>query len=354
MNKIIKEDCEKILKRVNLAPLKNKNILLTGGTGFAGRYFVNLIYLGNLTKNLNCTLVATYLHKVPKDLKKLSSKNIKFKKLDLSKPFGVNQLRISGNQRSRRLDYIIHAAGYGQPAKFMEHPLKTIFINTRATEILLNLARVNHAKFIFISSADIYGDVPKNFKSVPETFGGNLNTLSPRAVYGESKRLGETISWAYHEKYGIPIKIARCSHMYGPGISVHDKRVLGDFIRGALKENSIRLQDAGRAVKTFGYISDAIAMIMFIAIRGKDMVYNVGGISSISIKDLAKNIAGITRAKVVIPKKKSSLKYIGSDPRTVKLDFSKIKKEMRGFSFTPLKDGLKRTIAWNREVFHIK
>ncbi|MDO8574165.1 MAG: NAD-dependent epimerase/dehydratase family protein [bacterium] len=355
MNQIIKEDCEQVLKRVDLSLLKNKSILLTGGTGFIGRYFVNLIYLINETKKLNCTLVATYLHKVPKDLKKLSGKKIKFLKLDLSKPFniGVNQLRISGNQRSRRLDYIIHAAGYGQPAKFIQYPLRTIFINTNATEILLNLAKTCHAKFVFMSSADTYGDVPKNLKSVPETFSGNLNTLSPRAVYGESKRLGETICWAYRDQYGVDAKVVRASHLYGPGISIHDQRVLGNFLKGALVDKSIKLKDTGRAIKTFGYISDAIAMIMFIATKGKDMVYNIGGIDSLSIFDLAKNVARETNVKVIVPSVKARDKYIGSDPRTVRLDFSKIKKEMGKFSFTPFKTGLRRTINWNKEEFHL-
>src|SRR3989344_1072836 len=343
MNQIIKEDCEQILKRVDLSPLKNKSILLTGGTGFIGRYFVNLIYLANETKKLNCALTATYLRGVPKDLKQLANKNIKFKKLNLSKSFKVKS----------KFNYIFHAAGYGQPAKFIEHPLKTIFINTNATESLLNLAKTCHAKFVFLSSADTYGDVPKNLKSIPETFGGNLNTLNPRAVYGESKRLGETICWTYRDQYGVDAKVVRASHLYGPGISIHDQRVLGNFLKGALVDKSIKLKDAGKAIKTFGYIKDAIIMIMFVAIKGKDMAYNVGGIRSISILDLAKNIARETNVKFIVPSVKARDKYIGSDPRTVKLDFSKIKKEMGKFSFTPFKTGLRRTINWNKEEFHL-
>lgn len=343
MNEIIKEDCKRILDRVNLAALKNKTILLTGGTGFVGRYLVSLIYLANQTKDLNCRLVATTLHGPSRDLRKLTGKNIKFRKIDLRKPF-----KLKG-----KFHYIFHAAGYGQPAKFISDPLGTIFLNTTATQKLLELARTCRAKFIFFSSADTYGDIPKNMKSVPETFGGNRSTIEERAVYGESKRLGETICSAYHEKYGVDVKIIRASHLYGPGISIYDKRVLGDFLRGALKKKSIKLKDDGKAIKTFGYISDAIAMIMFAAIKGKDMVYNVGGVSSTSIKDLAKSIARETSAKIIVPKVKSGERHIGSDPRIVKLDFSKIKREMGGFSFTPLRTGLKRTLEWNREEFHL-
>ena len=343
MNIIIEEDCKRILRKVDLTPLKNKSILLTGGTGFVGRYLINLIYLANRDKNLNCSLVATSLHKTPKDLKKLAGKNIRFKKVDLSKPF-----RISG-----KFHYIFHAAGYGQPTKFTKEPLKTIFINANATQILLELARKNHAKFIFISSADIYGDVPKNMKVVPETYGGNRSTIGPRAVYGESKRLGETICWAYQDKHNIDVKIVRASHLYGPGISIHDKRVLGDFLRSALKGKSIKLKDRGQAVKTFGYIADVITMIFFVALKGKDMVYNVGGKSTISIRKLAHAVGKLTASPVLMPKRNSSDRHIGTDPRVAPLNLNKITKEMKGFSFTPLGTGLKRTIEWNKEEFHL-
>lgn len=341
MNSIIKEDCNTIFSIVNLAPFKNRAILLTGGTGFIGHYLVNLIDLANKTKNLNCSLTVASLHGAPKNLKFVNGKKIKFIKKDLSKPF-----KISGY-----FDYIIHAAGYGQPARFIERPLETIHINTCATEILLELARSCKAKFLFISSADTYGDIPKNIKSVPETFGGNLSTLGPRAVYGESKRLGETLCWVYKEKYGVDAKIVRASHLYGPGISIYDKRVLGDFLRGALKEKVIKLKDEGKAIKTFGYISDAIAMILFAALKGKDIVYNVGGISSISIRGLAEMIAKKTHSRVIVPKKKNQGKHIGSDPKITKLDFSRIRKEMKGFAFTPIQTGLRRTIAWNLSEF---
>jgi len=344
MNRIIESDCLDVLNSLDISPFKNSSILLTGSNGLLGQYLVHLIFLANKNNKLNCKIYCASLHEPNRSIKRLlADKKIIPIKLDLSKPFTI----------PFKIDYIFHAACYAQPSKFINDPLSTVRLNVNATAILLELAKKNKARLIFFSSAEIYGEIPRELIPVPESYNGNCSTTSVRGIYGESKRLGETLCAAYRRNYDVQTYIARISHVYGPGISVKDERVLGDFIRKALIEKKIRLLDEGGAIKTFGYIADVIGMIMCVMLKGKDMIYNIGGVDSISIRELAEEVGRYCHVPVIVPKKKSNLKHIGNDPTFVKLDLSKFKKEFHSFSFTPFSVGIARNIEWNREEFKI-
>lgn len=339
MNSIIEEDCKNITAHSRLSQLKNKKLLITGATGFLGSYITSVISWANKHADLGCTMDCVGLgtpHGIFSDL--LPDRNISYIRKDLSKPFRIK----------KRYDYIIHAAGYAQPAKFLKNPFKTVAINVFATRELLELARRTKARFLFFSSAEIYGEIPQKKLPVKETYNGNCSTQTPRAIYAESKRLGETLCLAYRRDFGVDAKIIRISHVYGPCLSRSDTRVLSDFIQKALHENKIQLLDEGRAVKTYGYIADVMIMIFHVLLHAPDYIYNIGGKDTLSILDLAKKIGSYCNVPVAAPAKNSTLKHIGKDPQFVKLDLTKIRSEMKGFTFTPFFRGLRNTIEWSK------
>ncbi len=342
VNAIVKADCLDILNSIDLAPFKNKKILVTGANGLLGQYLANLFFVANREKNLNCSLTCVTLHEPNIFLKRILGGKIKFKKLNLAKPFKLPE----------KFDYIFHAAGYGQPAKFAKNQLATIKINVDATEKLLEIAKRSQGTLVFFSSAEIYGELPKETRAVSEEYNGSCSTTNTRSVYGESKRLGETLCAMFSREYGVKAKIVRLSHHYGPGISIHDTRVLADFMRNAFFKKEIHLLSEGKEIKTFGYVADAVKMILHVAARGQELVYNVGGIHPISIKGLAEMVGKEIGAKV-FPPKKSTAPHAIHHAGFVKLDLSRILSEMKHFSFTPLKTGLKKTIAWNKEEFSL-
>lgn len=345
MNPIVQADCDDIIRAVDLSPLRNKGVLLTGASGLFGRYIAQVIYRANETKRLNCSLEGISLHNPSPALRRLlSDKRFVFRKKDLSRPFHL----------AGKYDYIFHAAGYAQPAKFVADPSSTVALNVLATEELLKMAHKQGSTLLFFSSSAVYGEIPKQLIPVPESYNGNCSTSGPRAIYHESKRLGETICSSYIENFGVKAKIVRISHTYGPGISIRDTRVLGNFLKKALLDGKITLLDEGRAVKTFGYVADVVKMILYVALRGEKGVYNVGGKDSVSIRQLAEAVGRQCGVPVELPMRRSKLKHIGSDPALDKLDLRKILKEMPGFYFVKLGEGLARTIAWNKQEFHLK
>lgn len=342
MNNIIEEDCKNIEEHINLSKLKDKKLLITGATGFLGSYIASVVSWTNQQKNLGCTIDCVGFrrpHGIFSDL--LPDSRIHYIQKDLSKPFQIK----------RPYDFIIHAAGYAQPAKFLENPFETVTVNVFATHNLLEVARRSGARFLFFSSAEVYGEIPQEEVPAKETFKGNCSTLTPRSIYSESKRLGEAICAQYRRDFRVDARIIRISHVYGPGLSQNDTRVLSVFIQKALREKKIELLDVGSAVKTYGYVADVVMMIFYVLLHGSDYVYNIGGKDTLSILDLAKKIGLYLHVPVAVPVKNSGLKHIGKDPQFVKIDLTKICSEMKKFSFTPFDEGLGKTIEWSKSEF---
>ncbi|MDP3957982.1 MAG: NAD-dependent epimerase/dehydratase family protein [bacterium] len=336
MNDIIERDVREMLGRVDVKKAKGKKVLITGANGLIGQYVVAALSLANRDKRLRIRIDTAGKGAPRAVLKGLMrfDKKISYHRVDLAKPFTLGGY-----------DYIFHAAGYAQPARFVSDPAGTMAVNVDASVRLLEGSP--HATFVFFSSAEVYGDIPQKLIPVKEDFNGNSPLHNPRSVYAESKRLGEALCAAYAREKKRSVKIMRISAVYGPGLPKDDARVMSDFIWKALRDKEIRLLDGGRAVRTYGYVADVVAMILFAAFNGREMVYNVGGKDQISILDLAKRIAKETSAKFSIPLAASRLSHIGKDPKVVRLDLSRIRKEMKRLSFTPFKQGLRRTILWS-------
>ena len=251
-------------------------------------------------------------------------------------------IAIATEEKFDGMDYIIHAAGYGQPQIFGKDKLKTIEINTEYTNHLFKSLKKG-GKFLFISSSEIYSGASSPHK---ETDIGTTTPQHPRACYIEGKRCGEAICMAYKEQ-GYDVKIARLALAYGPGTKKHDTRVLNEFIEQALTKKEISMLDEGSSIRTYCYIDDAVDILLNILFKGKETVYNVGGESTVSILELAQRISGITGATYSIGKK-----TLKGAPDDVKVCMNRYIAEFPR-ELVSLNDGLKRTIEYQKELYGI-
>ena len=133
---------------------------------------------------------------------------------------------------------------------------------------------------------------------------------------------------------------------YGP-VSAKDE--VSHFLRQALYEKKIVMLDDGSKIRTFCYIADCVLMLLYIMLYGKDFVYNVGGKDNISIRSLAEEIClltGSTLSEEIACKE--TLQDIKVSPKLVKLDITKVCTEFSLPPFKPFREGLARTIEWNK------
>ena len=230
-------------------------------------------------------------------------------------------------------DIIIHGAGYGQPLKFTADKIRTIEINTKTTIELFKYLKPN-GKFLYVSTSEVYSGADTPYK---EEVMGTTTPAHPRACYIEGKRCGEAIVHSFKEQ-GFDVKIARLSLAYGPA-KLGDTRVLNQLIEQGLTGH-IKLRDSGTAMRTYCYVQDAADLIWKILLYGKDVVYNVGGFSTVTIAELAQEIATKMNATLTIPPQSNSLQ---GAPENVCLDMTHTLTEFDQH-FTSLDRGLTDTI----------
>jgi len=331
---ILREDAVRVASCVDFSTLANKDVMITGANGLIGiNFLLTFIQIAEILPGIN---IIPVIHSEPSFHPKyfFHSKKNHFIKGDLTDERFYEKLP--------HADIIIHAAGSGEPNKFVSDPLSSLKINTVTIFKLFEKLKQN-GSFLFISSSDVYNGLTS--KKYLENQIGTNNTDHPRACYIEGKRTGETICNIYRQQ-GVNAFSVRLSLTYGPGMRMGDQRVLPSFIQKGLK-GKIELLDSGNANRTFCYISDAIEMMLYIIMNGKERLYNVGGVTSCKISELAYLIANICKVPVVIPK--TEVGIVGA-PENVLIDISRILMEYNKKKFIGLEEGLNRTINWYKAI----
>src|SRR3989344_7173985 len=120
MSLIIENDLLRILENIDLRKLRSKTVLVTGSNGLIGTYILKLLYLANKKQNLNAKVIGISKNHPNSLLSEAKNdKNFRFYKKNLAEDFELDE----------KPDFIIHAATYAQPAKFLENKLETIKLN---------------------------------------------------------------------------------------------------------------------------------------------------------------------------------------------------------------------------------
>jgi len=332
---LLEQDASRVCDAVSLSPLRGKSILITGASGLLGTHYISCLRQLQLADSAKMKIYAVIASEPESYFKKLCDfSGMEIIQQDLTHPEFQNNLP--------EADVIIHAAGYGQPGRFMAFPIKTLHLNTSATFSLFQKLKPG-GKFLFVGTSEVY--VGLNAEKYSENQIGHTNTDHPRACYIEAKRCGEAICHSFR-KSGVDAKIARLALAYGPGTRPGDQRVLHSLIEKGL-QGRIDLLDQGLANRTYGYVSDAMELMWKMMLEGREAVYNVGGISRTSIRELALKIGELMHVPVVFPQEAHGLK---DAPADVQLDLARSRAEFKKDEFVSLEEGLSRTIQWQRAI----
>lgn len=298
---IVRQDLEYICNNLEgeFNCIAGKNLLIIGGAGFLGYYFVQSVLHWNRkvdpSKIIQLTVYDNYSRGVPKWLIELEGdSNLALVKHDIRNPLPDD---IGDFQ------YIIHAASIASPTYYRKDPIGTMDANVNGLRMLLEYFKQQKEQgkevegFLFFSSSEIYGDpTPENIPT-PEDYRGSVSCTGPRACYDEAKRYGETLCVNFAQQYNLPIKVARPFNNYGPGLKITDRRVLPDFARDVLAGKDIIMLSDGSPRRTFCYVADAIVGYYKILVKGyPGEAYNIGVESpEISVAELAEKVVSLAK-----------------------------------------------------------
>lgn len=304
---------------------------MTGGAGFIGSHLVSELlkrkYFVTVLDNLSCGIRENLVN----------DENLTFIQGDISDLTLVDKL-------VRRSDMVFHLAEYipttknfgcGHVVKFsVDAPLQDFDVSARGTLIVLNSAKKYRKKFVFTSTAAVYGESSSLLKE--------SSRPTPISPYGASKLCAEQYISLYSRIYDLPTSIVRFFNVYGPRQS---KYVMYDLSL-RLKENPecLEMLGSGEELRDFVYVADAVNALLLVAQDkfATGEVYNVGSGRPTRINELVSIMLDIFGVHPDVAFKGSSWQ---GDVKHLIGDISKISSIGYQPSYS-LVEGLKRFSEW--------
>lgn len=326
------EDLRRVLAVKGVERLRGKSVLITGATGLLGVHLIDaLMALGEVT----VIAVGRNRERAAGRLgEHLSSPLFRFVEQDVQKAF----------PEDITADYIIPLASNTHPLAYSQYPAETMLINLKGAEHALELARRCDATVLYPSTVEVYGNA-RGDDMFTEDYTGQLNLSTSRACYSESKRSCEALCHSYAAEYGVKVRIARLSRVFGPTMLMSDTKASSQFIRKALDGEDIVLKSEGNQFFSYTYATDAVAAMLHIMLNGEDgTAYNIANDScNVHLRDFAGLCAELCGRDVVFDLPSESERKGYSVAMNAILDTTRLRTSGFSPSYT-MRDAVARTI----------
>lgn len=238
----------------------NKNVFVTGGTGFLGSYLVKKLvnYGANVT-----ILVRDY---IPQSNIYIGEE---YKKVNVVHGMLEDYLLIERALGEYEIETVFHLAAQAIVGVANRNPLGTFKSNIEGTWNILEAARKSPLiKQVIVASSDkAYGDQEK----LP--YDENM-PLQGKHPYDVSKSCADLIAQTYYETYKLPVCITRCGNLYGGG-DLNFNRIIPQSIQSILNKEAPVIRSDGSFIRDYFYIEDAVDA--YINLAEKVVELNLGG-----------------------------------------------------------------------------
>ena len=323
-----------------------KTILITGGAGFIGSHLVRLMvnkYPGYRVVNLDKLTYAGNLA----NLKDVEDKpNYRFVKGDICDFEQTRQVFADYG-----VDAVIHLAAESHVDRSIKDPFAFARTNVMGTLALLQAARLawdgrfEGKLFYHVSTDEVYGALENDGSFFVET-----TRYNPHSPYSASKASSDHFVRAYHDTYGLPVKISNCSNNYGP--YQFPEKLIPLFINNIRHNKSLPVYGTGENVRDWLYVEDHVRAIDLIFHQGKvGDTYNIGGFNEWRNIDLVRLLVGVTDRLLGRAEGASSrlITFVrdraGHDLRYA-IDSSKLHRELGWSPSLQFEEGIEKTVRW--------
>lgn len=327
-------------------PFRGARILVTGATGFVGRWLVESFCRANALYDLDGRIVAlsrdpdSFLRDAPQLAR---DPGVAWVRGDLENPHLFDDGALPG-----KCDFVVHAAGPSRRELADGGPEK-VARTVEGTRRLLDFAiRDGARRFLYVSSGARYGRQPGPLARIPEELEGSLDPRDPAFRYAEAKIQSESLCGQYAARYGLGAVVARGFAFIGPCLPLSDKFAAGSFLRDLREGASIRVLGDGTPIRSYLYAGDMSAWLWAILGRGSaGRAYNVGSERPVTIAELARFTASL--ADPPLPVQVATRVDPSSTPDRYVPSTERARSELGLKETVDWQEALRRTYEWLRK-----
>lgn len=313
----------------------NRNVLVTGCTGFLGSYLVReLLHRGANVTSVVRDLVADSRLFANEDDKRINMIRGSIEDLQLLE-------RVIGEYE---IETVFHIAAQALVGIAYRNPISTFKSNIEGTWNILEACRRNsNVKQIIVASSDkAYGDQEK----LP--YDENM-PLQGKYPYDVSKSCADLLAQSYYQTYKLPVCITRCGNLYGGG-DLNFSRIIPQTIKSIIHGKRPEIRSEGTFIRDYFYVEDAVLAYLLLAEKMDEgniygEAFNFSNEIQLTVLELVNRISKLMNSDlqpVILNQAKCEIKH----------QYLSAAKARNLLSWEPkysMEEGLKKTIEWYSE-----
>ncbi|MCL5023424.1 MAG: NAD-dependent epimerase/dehydratase family protein [Nitrospirae bacterium] len=298
-------------------------VVVTGGSGFIGSHVVDtLVDAGNEVTVID--------HRV-----RPHRADVAFEDVDLMDMSSVLAA-------TRGAEHIFHLAAVSNVNYAFKYPVYTTALNVLGTAHVLESARVNGARRVYLASTVwVYNGSP-NGEPLDESVPFYLNGAGH--IYTSSKMACEMICHNYHQLYNVPFTVLRLGIPYGP--RMREELLIPIFVRKALNGEPLTVAGKGGQFRNFIYVRDlAEAHVLAMKDIAANQTYNLEGPKKVTVLEVAEGVRAAIGEQVKI-------EFVPERPGDFGGKEVTAEKAFRDLGWKPkvaFEEGLRITTEWFRQ-----
>jgi dTDP-glucose 4,6-dehydratase len=322
-------------------------ILVTGGAGFIGSNFLNMLVPRYPEHSFLCFDKLTYAGNLL-SLKEIeSAKNFALEVADVADAESVT--RIFGDFRP---DVVVHFAAESHVDRSIHDPGEFVRTNVVGTLQLLNASRSRAEsspsfRFHHVSTDEVYGSLQDEGTFTEDS------RYDPSSPYAASKASSDHLARAFHRTYGLPVTITNCSNNYGPRQA--PEKLIPLTMLNALEGRELPVYGTGGNSRDWLFVEDHCDAVWTVIERGRvGQTYNVGGGEERKNIEVVRTICRLVAETTgrAADEVLGLIRFVADRPGhdwRYAIDPSKLQRELGWQPKMSLGAGLARTLSWYME-----